>query len=93
MKKYTAACLIIGDEVLNGKTKDSNSHYLSKLCFSYGIQLKRIEVIPDDCGDIVKSVKNLVAAHDFVFTSGGIGPTHDDITYKSIAKAFYMPLK
>lgn len=89
-----AACIIIGDEVLNGKTRDSNSNYFAKWCFNLGIDLGRIEVIPDDVGDIVEAAKRLTSKYDLVITSGGIGPTPDDITYESIAKAFDAePLK
>ncbi|KAL2830783.1 MoaB/Mog domain-containing protein [Aspergillus cavernicola] len=89
----TAACLIIGDEVLGGKTIDTNSAFFAKYCFSLGIQLKRIEVIADDEDEIGEAVKRMSNNYDFVVTSGGIGPTHDDITYTSIAKAFSLPLK
>ncbi|KAK4189291.1 MoaB/Mog domain-containing protein [Podospora australis] len=88
----TAACLIIGDEVLGGKTKDTNSHYFAKWCFGLGIDLKRVEVIPDEEDDIIEAVRRMSNNYDFVVTSGGIGPTHDDITYASIAKAFDLPL-
>lgn len=84
----TAACLIIGDEVLNGKTLDTNSNKLAKLCFVLGIDLKRIEVIPDDEETIAESAQRLSRTYDWVVTSGGIGPTPDDITYASLAKAF-----
>ncbi|SPO31990.1 related to 3^-phosphoadenosine 5^-phosphosulfate sulfotransferase (PAPS reductase)/FAD synthetase and related enzymes [Ustilago trichophora] len=84
----TAACLIIGDEVLNGKTKDSNSNYFAKFCFDLGIDLKRIEVIPDDEDVIIEAARRLTSQFDFVVSSGGIGPTPDDITYQSMAKAF-----
>ncbi|KAF2690495.1 Molybdopterin binding protein [Lentithecium fluviatile CBS 122367] len=90
---HTAACLIIGDEVLGGKTVDTNSAYFAKFCFSLGINLRRIEVIADDEGEIVEAVRRMSKNYDFVVTSGGIGPTHDDITYQSIAKAFGLPLK
>lgn len=90
---HTAACLIIGDEVLGGKTIDTNSPYLAKFCFGLGIQLKRVEVIPDDEEDIMEAVRRMSARYDFVVTSGGIGPTHDDITYSSIAKAFNLKLQ
>ncbi|EPS32620.1 hypothetical protein PDE_07580 [Penicillium oxalicum 114-2] len=90
---HTAACLIIGDEVLGGKTVDTNSTYLAKFCFGLGIQLKRIEVIPDDEEDIMEAVRRMSSKYDFVVTSGGIGPTHDDITYQSIAKAFGLSLQ
>lgn len=84
----TAACLIIGDEVLNGKTKDSNSNYFAKFCFNLGIDLQRIEVIPDDEDVIVEAARRLSQKHDLVISSGGIGPTPDDITYQSMGKAF-----
>ncbi|KAJ5587240.1 uncharacterized protein N7459_003005 [Penicillium hispanicum] len=90
---HTAACLIIGDEVLGGKTIDTNSPFLAKFCFSLGIQLKRVEVIPDDEEDIMEAVRRMSSRYDFVVTSGGIGPTHDDITYQSIAKAFGLKLQ
>merc|ERR1712093_457808 len=84
--------LIIGDEVLGGKTVDTNSAYMAKFCFQLGMALKRIEVIADDEDEIVEAVKRMSTNYDFVVTSGGIGPTHDDITYQSIAKAFSLPL-
>ncbi|TWU76652.1 hypothetical protein ED733_008361 [Metarhizium rileyi] len=90
---HSAACLIIGDEVLGGKTVDTNSAYLAKWCFSLGINLKRVEVIEDDESEIIEAVRRMSDRYDFVVTSGGIGPTHDDITYQSIAKAFDLPLK
>ncbi|KAI8989041.1 MoaB/Mog domain-containing protein [Trametes punicea] len=89
----TAAALIIGDEILNGKTLDRNSNYFARYCFENGIDLRRIEVIPDDEDDIVEAARRLVKMFDFVITSGGIGPTHDDITYASLAKAFNQPLE
>ena len=89
----TAACLIIGDEVLNGKTKDSNSNYLAKFCFDLGIDLRRIEVIPDDEQTIVEAARRLTDQFDWVVSSGGIGPTPDDITYESMAKAFGAELE
>ncbi|GAB5587565.1 hypothetical protein Unana1_02465 [Umbelopsis nana] len=89
----TAGCCIIGDELLNGKTRDSNAHYLAKMLFDLGVELKRIEVISDDQDDIAETVRNMSAKYDLVFTSGGIGPTLDDITYSSIAHAFGLELK
>ncbi|KAK6539767.1 hypothetical protein TWF694_009961 [Orbilia ellipsospora] len=88
----TAACLVIGDEVLNGKIVDTNSPWFAKFCFSLGLDLKRVEVIPDDEGDIVEAVRRMSGRYDIVVTSGGIGPTHDDITYPSIAKAYAISL-
>ncbi|KAI1608163.1 MoaB/Mog domain-containing protein [Exophiala viscosa] len=90
---HTAGCIIIGDEVLGGKTVDTNSAYFAKFCFSLGINLKRIEVIADDEDEIVEAARRMSKNYDFVVTSGGIGPTHDDITYQSIAKAFDLPLQ
>ncbi|ORY34871.1 MoaB/Mog domain-containing protein [Naematelia encephala] len=89
----TAGCLIIGDEVLNGKTKDTNSNFFAQFCFDLGIELKRIEVIADDEDEIVEAARRMTKNYDFVVTSGGIGPTHDDITYASLGKAFSLPLK
>ncbi|KAJ9110727.1 hypothetical protein QFC20_002768 [Naganishia adeliensis] len=82
----------IRDEVLNGKTRDSNSNFFAKHMFDLGVELKRIEVIADDEDEIIEAARRMVDKYDFVVTSGGIGPTHDDITYPSIAKAFDMPL-
>jgi len=90
---HTAAALIIGDEILNGKTVDSNSAYFAKFCFKLGINLKRIEVIADDEEEIIEAARRMSNKYDLVITSGGIGPTHDDITYESIAKAFDLKLK
>ncbi|GAA5817794.1 hypothetical protein MFLAVUS_011350 [Mucor flavus] len=93
VKTITAACCIVGDEILSGKTKDTNSHYLATLLFDLGIELKTIQVVADEVEAIKKSVKELSSQHDLVFTSGGIGPTHDDITYESIASAFGLDMK
>ncbi|PPQ93727.1 hypothetical protein CVT25_013067 [Psilocybe cyanescens] len=88
----TAAALIIGDEILNGKTLDRNSHHFAQYCFEHGINLKRIEVIADNEEEIIEASRRLVDKYDFVVTSGGIGPTHDDITYESLGKAFGQKL-
>ncbi|SCZ91871.1 BZ3500_MvSof-1268-A1-R1_Chr5-3g08189 [Microbotryum saponariae] len=87
----TAGCLIIGDEVLNGKTKDSNSNFLAKFLFDLAIDLKKIEVIADDEQEIVEAVRRMSSAYDLVITSGGIGPTHDDITYESVSSLNQRP--
>ncbi|KAL6807802.1 MoaB/Mog domain-containing protein [Trichoderma sp. SZMC 28013] len=92
-KIKTAACLVIGDELLSGKTFDTNSAYMAKWCFKLGMDLERIEVVQDKENDIMEAVSRLSNRYDFIITSGGIGPTHDDITYPSIAKAFGLPLK
>ncbi|KIJ64770.1 hypothetical protein HYDPIDRAFT_175303 [Hydnomerulius pinastri MD-312] len=88
----TAGALIIGDEILNGKTLDRNSNYFARFCFELGIDLKRIEVIADDEDEIIEASRRMVDKYDFVITSGGIGPTHDDITYASLAKSFKQDL-
>lgn len=72
---HTAGCLIIGDEVLGGKTVDTNSAYYAKFCFNLGLNLKRIEVIGDDEGEIIEAVRRMSENYDMVVTSGGIGPT------------------
>lgn len=77
---HTAGCIIIGDEVLGGKTVDTNSAYFAKFCFKLGISLKRIEVIADDEGEIVEAVRRMSSNYDFVVTSGGIGPTYNSST-------------
>ncbi|KAJ3070980.1 hypothetical protein HDU98_006008 [Podochytrium sp. JEL0797] len=89
------ACLIIGDEVLNGKTIDTNSRFLAKLCFATGFTLERIETIPYHEPTIISTIRRLSSDYPtgHVFTSGGIGPTHDDITYQSLAAAFSLPLQ
>ncbi|KAI7876244.1 Molybdopterin binding protein [Lichtheimia hyalospora FSU 10163] len=89
----TAACCIIGDEILNGKTQDTNSRYLAKFLFQMGIELKRIEVVGDDAEAIQITIRRLSSMHDFVFTSGGIGVTHDDISYGAIAQAYQLELR
>ncbi|KIW90936.1 uncharacterized protein Z519_08719 [Cladophialophora bantiana CBS 173.52] len=90
---HTAGCIVIGDEVLGGKTVDTNSAYFARFCFSLGMHLKRVEVIADDEDEIIEAARRMSENYDFVVTSGGIGPTHDDITYQSIAKAFGLELK
>ncbi|KAJ3371106.1 hypothetical protein GGF31_003529 [Allomyces arbusculus] len=89
----TAAICIIGDEILSGKTQDTNTNWLAKQLFDLGVDLKRVEVIPDDEADIIEAVTRMSRTYNYVFTSGGIGPTHDDITYASIAKAFGLTLE
>ena len=74
------------------QTVDTNSAFFAKYCFSLGITLKRIEVIADDESEIIEAARRMSANYDFVVTTGGIGPTHDDITYQSIARAFDLPL-
>ncbi len=87
----TAAMLVIGDEILSGRTKDRNVGHLAEIMTAVGIDLKEVRIVPDEEGEIVAAVNALRARYDYVFTSGGIGPTHDDITADSIAKAFGVP--
>ena len=84
----TAALIIIGNEVLSGRTQDANLQFLATGLGEIGVRLMEVRVIADDEGEIVAAVNALRARHDYVFTTGGIGPTHDDITAASIARAF-----
>lgn len=84
----TAAMLVIGDEILSGRTRDANMHYLAGELTAAGIDLKEVRVVSDDAPAIVAAVRALSAAYTQVFTSGGIGPTHDDITADCVAEAF-----
>jgi molybdenum cofactor synthesis domain-containing protein len=84
----TAACAVIGDEILTGKVHDKNSHTLAQIMFERGVRFERVVTIPDGVDLIADTVRELSARHDHVFTSGGIGPTHDDMTYAGVAKAF-----
>jgi molybdenum cofactor synthesis domain-containing protein len=88
-----AALIIIGNEILSGRTKDENLSYLANWLNELGIQLSEVRVIRDEEEIIVETVNHLRAVFDYVFTTGGIGPTHDDITSKSIAKAFGVALE
>ena len=88
----TASIIIIGNEILSGRTQDTNSNYLAKMLVQKGISLEEIRVIPDDPNIIESVVNNESSAKDYVFTSGGIGPTHDDITAEAIANCFHTPL-
>ncbi|SFS22171.1 competence/damage-inducible protein A [Yoonia litorea] len=88
MTNPTAAMLVIGDEILSGRTRDANMHYLAGQLTERGIDLKEVRVVSDDREAIIAAVKALSETYDHVFTSGGIGPTHDDITADCIAAAF-----
>ncbi|WP_299371359.1 molybdopterin-binding protein [uncultured Tateyamaria sp.] len=92
MPNPTAAMLVIGDEILSGRTRDANMHYLAGQLTEAGIDLREVRVVSDDQPAIVAAVRALSAAYDTVFTSGGIGPTHDDITADCIAAAFDAPI-
>jgi molybdenum cofactor synthesis domain-containing protein len=84
----TAGIIIIGDEILSGKVQDDNSFFMAKELWEHGIQLCRISVIPDIVDEIALEVRDFSGRFDYVFTSGGIGPTHDDVTIEGISKTF-----
>ncbi len=86
----TAAFIIIGDEILSGRTKDANLGFIADELVEAGIRLKEVRVVSDDEDEIIASVRALSEKYNYVFTSGGIGPTHDDITCDSVAKAFNL---
>lgn len=90
--EVTAALVIIGNEVLSGRTQDANLQYIALGLNEVGVRLKEVRVVADDETAIIAAVNALRAAHAYVFTTGGIGPTHDDITAECIAKAFGVRL-
>ena len=91
--KYSASVLVIGDEILSGRTQDTNSNYIAKKMAEIGIDTSEIRVIPDIKEVIIDSVNELRKKNDYLFTTGGIGPTHDDITAESIALAFGVKIE
>ena len=88
MNSFTAGIIVIGDEILSGRTQDSNSNFIAKILLKEGIKLEQIVVIKDDKKTIIENVINYSEKYSYVFTTGGIGPTHDDITSESISEAF-----
>ncbi len=84
----TAAALIVGNELLSGKVEEANVHVLARALRGLGVELRRVVVIPDDVTEIAREVGLLSEAYDWVFTSGGVGPTHDDVTVSGVARAF-----
>ena len=88
----TAGMLVIGDEILSGRTKDKNIGYVAEFLTNIGVDLKEVRVVADDEGAIVEALNALRHRYNYVFTTGGIGPTHDDITADSVAKAFGVPI-
>jgi molybdenum cofactor synthesis domain-containing protein len=91
-KTWTAALLVIGDEILSGRTQDRNVAQVATWLNEQGIRLVEVRVVPDDTGRIAEAVNTLRSTHDYLFTTGGIGPTHDDITVDAIAAAFGVPV-
>jgi len=92
MKTVTAALIIIGNEILSGRTHDKNIPYIATKLNEAGVQLREVRVIPDIGSTIIDTVNVLRAQHDYIFTTGGIGPTHDDITCEFVAQAFGVPV-
>jgi molybdenum cofactor synthesis domain-containing protein len=90
--RVTAAVLIIGDEILSGRTQDTNLNFIAKYLGTYGVDLAEARVVPDIEDEIVTALNHLRGRYDYVITTGGIGPTHDDITADSVAKAFGVSL-
>jgi len=91
-RRWTAALVVIGDEILSGRTQDKNVAQVATWLNEQGIRLAEVRIVPDDLAGIGVAVNALRAAHDYVFTTGGIGPTHDDITVDAIAAAFGVPV-
>src|ERR671925_1991669 len=91
-KVVTAALLVIGDEILSGRTKDKNIGYIAEYLTAVGIDLAEVRVVGDEEAAIVDALNALRRRYTYVFTTGGIGPTHDDITADSVAKAFGVPI-
>ena len=91
-KIVTAGMLVIGDEILSGRTKDKNIGYVAEFLTSLGVDLREVRVVPDMEREIVDALNALRHRYDYVFTTGGIGPTHDDITADCVAKAFGVPI-
>lgn len=90
IKIVTAAVLVIGDEILSGRTKDKNIGFIAEFLTELGIDLTEVRIVLDNMTQIVDAVNSLRKSYDYVFTTGGIGPTHDDITADSIATAFQV---
>ena len=88
----SAAALVIGDEILSGKVEEANVVVLARTLRELGILLRRVVVVMDDVGAIARDVRELASTHDWLFTSGGVGPTHDDVTIEAVSKAFGMPV-
>ncbi|MBV9995272.1 MAG: competence/damage-inducible protein A [Caulobacteraceae bacterium] len=90
--RVTAAVLIIGDEILSGRTQDTNLNFIARYLTTYGVDLAEARVVPDVKAEIIAGLDALRTRYDYVITTGGIGPTHDDITADSVAEAFGLPL-
>lgn len=91
-KTVTSALVIIGNEILSGKVADANGRFLARELFELGWQLKEVAIVADETTAVVETIRRLAASYDHVFTSGGVGPTHDDITLAAVAEATGRPL-
>jgi molybdenum cofactor synthesis domain-containing protein len=91
-RTWTAALVVIGDEILSGRTQDKNVAQLATWLNDQGIRVAEVRIVPDDTARIGEAVNELRAQHDYLFTTGGIGPTHDDITVDAIAAALGVPV-
>ena len=87
----TAAALIIGNELLSGKVEEANLALLARTLRGLGVELRRVVMVKDDVETIAREVRELAAAHDWLFTSGGVGPTHDDVTIEAVARYLAIP--
>lgn len=91
-KSYTAGLLVIGNEILSGRTQDLNVQFLGETLGRHGIELKEVRILPDDEDVLIEEITEIKPRYDYIFTTGGIGPTHDDITVSCIARALELPL-
>src|SRR3954452_943760 len=91
-RRWTAALVVIGDEILSGRTQDRNVAQVATWLNEQGIRLAEVRIVPDEAERIAEAVNALRARHDYLLTTGGIGPTHDDITADAIALAFGVPV-
>ena len=91
-RQWTAALVVIGDEILSGRTQDLNVAQVALWLNQHGIRFAEVRIVPDDIDRIADTVNELRAQHDYLFTTGGIGPTHDDITVDAMAAAFGVPV-
>ena len=92
MRQKTAAIVVIGNEILTGKSPDKNASFLIEQLHQLGVALRRVVIIPDELDTIAQAVRECAGSFDYVFTSGGVGPTHDDVTIAGVALAFDRPV-
>jgi molybdenum cofactor synthesis domain-containing protein len=90
---YTVAVIVVGNEILSGRTQDTNTSWIAEKLSALGIVLRQARVVPDEEGEIIAAIHDLQDKVDYIFTTGGIGPTHDDITAEAVAKAFGATLE